>query len=139
MQTGWSSSSPATANSLGGGRFRCNTAGSVTVTANYFGTSATAALECGAGPAQIQELRLTSANSDFFVGLTYRLSVQAFFADGSPPRELMNNQVRWASSDLAVASVDGAGNLFARAPGTVVVSASFGGATGQETYTIKSR
>jgi uncharacterized protein YjdB len=139
MQSGWSSSAPGLAASLGAGRFRCTTAGSVTVTATYFSATSTATLECGGGPVQIQELRLTSANSDFFVGLTYRLSVQAFFADGSPPRELMNNQLRWSSSDPAVAGVDAAGLLSARAPGTVVVSATFGSVTGQETYTIKTR
>ncbi len=139
MQTTWTSSAPATASSLGGGRFRCLAAGAATVSASYFGATSSATLECGAGPMQIQELRLTSANSDFFVGLTYRLSVQAFFTDGSPPRELMNNQVRWSSSDPAVASVDGGGLLVPRAPGSVVIGATFGGVSGQETYTIKMR
>jgi trimeric autotransporter adhesin len=139
MQSSWSSSGPSVAASLGGGRFRCTTAGSVTVTASYFSASSAASLECGGGPAQVQELRLTSANSDFFVGLTYRLSVQAFFADGSPPRELMNNQVRWTSSDQAVAGIDAAGLLSARAAGQVVISATLGNVTGQETYTIKAR
>jgi trimeric autotransporter adhesin len=137
-QAGWASSAAA-ATSLGNGRFRCNVAGAITVTATYFGMNATAALECGGGAMEIEELRLTSANSDFFVGLTYRLSAQAFFTDGSPPRELMNNQLRWMSSDSAVATVDGGGILTARAPGTVVISASFGTVTGQETYTIKMR
>jgi hypothetical protein len=111
----------------------------VTVTATYFNMIATGALECGGGPMEIQELRLTSANSDFFVGLTYRLSAQAFFSDGSPPRELMNNQLRWMSSDPGLATVDGGGILTARAPGQVVISASFGNVTGQEMYTIKMR
>jgi hypothetical protein len=139
-QSAWASSAPAVAASMGGGRFRCSSAGRVTVTATHFSIVATATLECGTGPMQIQELRLTSANSDFFAGLSYRLSVQAFYADGSPPRELMNNQVRWlVTAGAENASVDAAGVLFARMAGTVTVSATFGDVTGQETYTIKSR
>ena len=66
---------------------------------------------------------------NYDVGATGRLSV-------SVQGRYSRNDVRWTSSDLSIVDIDQGGNIFAKAPGTVIIRAFVGDGSVQDTLVI---
>lgn len=67
------------------------------------------------------------------LGATIQLTATVLDQRGQP---MTNAAVTWASSDAAVAGVDGNGNVTAAANGTVTITATSGSASGTATVTV---
>ncbi len=137
-QATWTSENPAVATPLGAGQFRCNTNASTTVVARFMNVMATASLQCATAQMNVVEIRLSPLNSDPFVGLRYKLEVEAVLTNGMTML-LMNSQVTWSSSDPAIATIDAMGILAGVSPGAVTITARFSGLATQRTYTLVAR
>jgi uncharacterized protein YjdB len=66
---------------------------------------------------------------NYEVGATGRLAV-------SVQGQYSRNDVRWTSSDLSIVDIDQGGNIFAKAPGTVIIRAFVGDGSVQDTLII---
>ena len=67
------------------------------------------------------------------VGDTVRYKAAIRNADGSP----VSGKVRWASLNPSIAAVDSLGLVTARRPGTVEIAATYEGAGGSATFTVR--
>jgi uncharacterized protein YjdB len=137
----WSSSNTAVARSVGGGQVRCASPGTCTINVSHAGRTAAAALQCTpAGTVTLKELRIlpAGANGPLFVMAKYGLMLEGTNSDGSPAN-IPTSQITWTSSDEATASIDGGGVIIGHVPGTVDVTAGFGGLSASETYTFIAR
>jgi hypothetical protein len=70
-----------------------------------------------------------SGTNSIPVGSTIEMTATAVRSDGST--ETVTGTATWQSSNTAVATVSAEGHVLAVAPGTSVISAAFGGRTGQ--------
>ncbi|HEY0036332.1 MAG TPA: Ig-like domain-containing protein, partial [Longimicrobium sp.] len=68
------------------------------------------------------------------VGDTLRYRAEIRGADGSP----VSGTVRWASQNPGIATVDATGLVTARGPGQVEIAATYQGASGSASYTVRS-
>ena len=68
-----------------------------------------------------------AGSATLYEGTAVRFTAQAFFADGGEHGEASYD---WSSSDPAVATVDGRGNVTAHRPGSVAIHADFDGTRG---------
>jgi hypothetical protein len=73
------------------------------------------------------------ADERLYAGTRVRYGATARFANG---REHADPSFSWSSSDPTVATVDARGNVTARAPGRVTISAAFDGVRGGETLDV---
>jgi hypothetical protein len=146
----WSSSDPAVAMWLGpSGQFRCLVVGATTISATYMGLSAPAPLSCTAGAPVLKELRLSLPNNGpLIVGISYGLGLEAIASDGTSALVTDGKQVKWTTSDGAIASVDGApavpsptfiATLVGLGAGTVTVTANYRGLSISQEYSFIAR
>src|SRR5690606_26033977 len=81
----------------------------------------------------VSRIEIRARPGRLYAGTTLGHSVAAFHADGS---ERPRPQVRWASSEPAVATVDAFGNVTGVAPGRARITASLDQASAAADYTV---
>ena len=87
----------------------------------------------GAGPGGIRDVAVSAPFTTVEIGQSVQLSAAATDASGSVVQGAV---LKWTSSAVAIAVVDGTGLVSARAPGTVTITASAGGAAGSLELTV---
>ena len=85
--------------------------------------------------ATVAAVVVTPSTDTLLVGQDLQLRVAAFNASGGT---VANRSYRWSSSNDAIASVDNAGLVTARAQGTVVIAANTGNVIGVAAITVRS-
>jgi len=132
LNASWSTSTGVA--TISGGRARCRTAGTVTVTASYMGRSAPATLRCSV--ANLIGVRVVpSMVTDLPVGQSVNLQCVAILADMT--ERYVNAQSTWMSDNAMVASVNSSGMMRAISPGSATIVCSYGGMTGKAAITVK--
>jgi acetyl esterase/lipase len=116
------------------GSVRSSTAGSLTVSAEIDG----APLDRQATILVVRipvatTVQVTPEAAALLVGQTTRLSATVLDDLGET---MQGATVTWASGDAAIAAVDANGNVSARGPGSVTISANSGGVTGRAQITV---
>jgi len=81
----------------------------------------------------ITRVAITPEPGRLYAGVTLAHDGRAYHADSSERREAT---ITWRSSNQQVASVDRFGNVTARAPGAVVITAEVDGIRAQQRYTV---
>lgn len=94
--------------------------------AGYYGVPAvTEAIN----PTPANRVSFNDTTLEYHVGDTGRIVV-------SVQGEYTRSDVKWVSSDLSIVDVDQGGNIFAKAPGTVIIRAFVGNGSIQDTVVI---
>jgi uncharacterized protein YjdB len=138
----WTSSNVGAARSLGGGQVRCVSAGTATISVTHSGQTVSAAMTCvAAGTVMITSIAINVVqNGPMFINSPYGpLTVERFFTDGSSRLVDDPSLVDWESSDEAIATVDPNRPFVGKVPGTVTITARFGGFSATESYTFSAR
>ncbi len=81
----------------------------------------------------ITRVSLTPEPGRLYAGVTLAHDARAYHADSSERREVTIN---WRSSNPQVATVDRFGNVTAKAPGAVMITAEVDGVRSQQRYTV---
>ncbi len=119
----WSTTSAAIVNVSGTGMVTANSIGNATITATAGGKSGTVNIEVVDVP--VDEVRILPGRLVLGSGAAQRLVAQAFDASDNPLPDLT---AEWTTSDPAVATVDGAGNVTALTAGaSAVITATIAG------------
>lgn len=129
----FSAATPAIATVAAGGLATARSAGTTAISATTGGLTASASLTVR--PATLAALTLTPATTTFQVGATRQLAATATYTDGTSVN--VTAASTYASATPAAVSVAATGIITAVAPGSAVLTASFGGlsATAQATAT----
>ena len=127
----WASSDDAVATVDGSGLVTAADNGTATVTATAGSASGTAAVTVTQVPDSVAVLPVEATIAA--LGDTLRLAAEAFDANG---RAVAGAEFSWASSDDAVATVDGSGLVTAAGSGTATITASVGSASGSAVVTV---
>ena len=127
----WSSNNNAIATVDATGLVRAVGVGTANIIATIEGVQGQAALATTAAPVASITLQPTT----FTINVGGTQQVQATLRDGSG-NVLTGRTVTWSSSNLAAATVDGAGLVRGVAAGTTVITATSGGVTQQATATV---
>ena len=127
----WESSNDAVATVDGTGLVTSVANGTATITASAGGASGTATVTVTQSPASVAVSPAQAAIAA--LGEIVRLTAQGLDANGHP---VADADFEWASSNNAVATVDGSGLVTAVANGTATITASAGGASGTATVTV---
>ena len=129
----WASSDDAVATVDGSGLVTAAGNGQATITASAGGASGTAMVTVAQAP---DSVAVSPAEATIAaLGDTLRLAAEAFDANG---RAVAGAEFEWASSDDAVATVDGSGLVTAAGNGHATITASAGGAAGTAMVTVSS-
>ncbi|MCR8642533.1 family 10 glycosylhydrolase [Paenibacillus sp. N1-5-1-14] len=129
----YASSDPSVATVDGSGNVTALSAGTVTITADYGSApQASVQLIVSTEPPIPQRLEL-AATSKLEVGQISKISTFASYVGTNEPVELTSG-VNFLSSDLAVASIDGGGNVRALKAGISTITVSYGGVS--KTYML---
>jgi hypothetical protein len=139
-QVTWSSSDPTVATIASGpgvgGTVTGVSAGMVVITATLGGVVANATV--GVIGAQLQSIAIAPANATLMAGTRAAYTATGTFSDGSVVD--VTSQVTWSTDDPTVAAISNvagaSGQLFARAAGKTIVSATLGGVTGQTVVAV---
>ena len=131
----WKSSSQTVA-SVSNGTVRPLSAGTAVISATTSnGKTASCTVTVRNKSYAVKSVKLTKNTGTGYVRSTDKLSVSSY-----EPEYAENATVTWSSSNPAVASVDGAGNVIFRHKGTAVITARApSGASDSCTYTVKIR
>lgn len=118
------------------GLLRAYTPGTVTVTASYLGQSGNVTMDVSA--ATLESIEVLPADDSLPSGFSSQYQAIGHFSDASV-QDLTQRAV-WQVDDNGLAIISNLvglkGRLYSLAPGTVHVSARFGGITGETTLTI---
>jgi uncharacterized protein YjdB len=82
----------------------------------------------------LQSIAVTPANPSIAAGTTKQFTATGTYSDNSTQN--LTNQVTWASSNTAAATVDNTGLATGTATGTASISATLGAQTGSTTLTV---
>ena len=132
----WSSSAPNIASVNSNGRVTGVAAGSAIIAATVGGKSGSVSITVNTTPptaAQVGSVTVTPGNASMAPGATVSLSASVKDTNGSL---LAGQNVTWASSASAIASVAPDGLVTARTAGSATISASAAGKTGSSTVTV---
>ncbi len=127
----WSSSNTAVANVSATGLVSGVAAGSATITATSEGQSGTAAITAANVP--VATVDVTPATASVSEGQTVQLTATPRDATGNA---LSGRTVSWASSNTAVATVNGSGLVTGKVAGTVTITATSETKSGSATVTV---
>ena len=127
----WASSNAAVASVSGGGLVTAVAAGVATITAASEGQSGSATITVTIVP--VASVGVSPASVNMAIGLTAQLTATPRDASGNP---LSGRVVTWASSNAAVATVNGSGLVTAVAAGTATITAMSEGQSGSATITV---
>ena len=120
----WSSSDPAIASVDAAGVVTARANGSTTVTATAGGATGSAVVSVAQAPAAV---RITPNTVRLVVGASIQLAAEVLDRNEIP---IVGAAVTWSSSDPSVVSVDASGLVTGVAPGSAMVTASSGPASG---------
>ncbi|HMJ58527.1 MAG TPA: Ig-like domain-containing protein [Gemmatimonadales bacterium] len=127
----WASTNPGVAAVSGSGRVSGVAPGAATVTAASEGQSGAMAITVTVVPVATVAVSPTSASVT--IGQTVQLTATPKDANGNP---LPGRTVTWATSNAAVAAVNGSGLVSGGATGTATITASSEGRNGTATITV---
>jgi uncharacterized protein YjdB len=127
----WASSAPAVASVNGSGLVTGVAVGSATITATSEGQSGIAAITVAIVP--VASVTVTPATATIAPGQTVQLTATPKDGSGNP---LSGRVVTWASSALAVASVNGSGLVTGVAVGSATITATSEGQSGTAAVTV---
>ena len=127
----WASSNTMVATVDGSGLVTAREVGSASITATGEGRSGSATLTVT--PIPVARIDTTIASGSLFVGQTTRASATLWDASG---KVLTGRAVTWASSNVAVATVDGSGSVSTLTPGVVSLTANCEGRSGSATLAV---
>jgi uncharacterized protein YjdB len=136
-QVTWSSSNTSVATINSSGLATGVAAGTATITAGLSGISGSATLTVSAGGGgttpTLSSISVTPANPSITVGATRQFTATGEYSDGSSHD--ITTQVTWSSSNTSFATVNNSGLATGVAAGTVTISASLGGISGNTNLT----
>ncbi len=121
----WSSSASSVATVNSSGRVTAVGPGTATITARSEGRSGTAVIQVRSVP--VRRVSVSSPASELRVGETIQLVARTY--DGSD-RELKGRSISWSSSKTSVATVDASGRVTGRGAGSVKITATSEGRSG---------
>ncbi|HXI19997.1 MAG TPA: Ig-like domain-containing protein, partial [Gemmatimonadales bacterium] len=127
---GWLSSNPAVATVDGSGFVRAVGEGSATISATARGQTGTASLTV---LVPVASVGINPPSATLAPGATLALTAVVKDAQGNP----LTRTVTWVSANPGIGSVDASGLLTAQAPGTVTITATARGVSGQGSYTVQ--
>jgi len=127
----WTSNNPSVATVNASGLLTAVSLGSATITATSEGFSASAAVTVR--PVSVAAVTVSPATSALLTEETAQLSATVVDSTGTV---LTDRTVSWSSSDVAIASVSGTGQVTAVTPGTVTVTATSEGRSGTAFVTV---
>jgi len=131
----WSSSDPSVATVSSTGVVSAVVTGALvgtaTITASIEGKSGSASVTVTVGP--IASVRVTPTSTSLAIGAKVDLTAAALDAAGNPISVV---SFTWASSNPAIASVDGDGQVNAKKEGTVTITAITAGTSGSATVNV---
>ena len=139
-QATWISSAPAVAGVSDAmrsrGQVKAISAGSTTISATWQGVSGTALITVSS--ATITSIVIAPAQPQVAAGVPVRFSAAAILSDQTS--QDVTSQATWTSSDAGIAAISdsfpGKGICQTLAPGSAVISATFGGTSGSTTITV---
>ncbi|HKI94874.1 MAG TPA: Ig-like domain-containing protein [Gemmatimonadales bacterium] len=126
----WTSSNPSVASVDASGFLRAVGEGSATISATARGVSESVTITV---LVPVATVTLDPPTGIIAPGATLRLVAAVKDASGG----LLTRDVTWTTSNAAIATVDDAGVLTGVTPGTVVLTATARGKSGQGTYTVQ--
>ena len=106
--------------------------GNSTITASLESVSGSATLQVSS--ALLQSITVTPQNLLMTTGTTAQLMATGHYSDST--NQNLTTLATWTSSDATVGSVDSAGIVSGRQPGTVTITASYGGMNATTTVTV---
>lgn len=127
----WSSGNPGVATVNGSGAIITVSPGTTLITAISEGQSGSAQLTVTPRPVAV--VTVTLANPSIAQGATTTATAQTLDVNGTP---LTGRTVSWSSSNPAVATVSGAGQVTAVTPGTTTINATSENVTGGAQLTV---
>ncbi|HEV8263322.1 MAG TPA: Ig-like domain-containing protein, partial [Gemmatimonadales bacterium] len=127
----WATSNAAVATVSGSGLVTGGAAGTATITASSEGKNGTAAITVTVVP--VATVTVSPAAASVPVGQTVQLAATPKDASGNP---LSGRVVTWATSNAAVATVNGSGLVTGGAAGTATITASSEGKNGTAAITV---
>jgi len=134
-QVGWATSAPGIVTVVSTGeqtvRVTAIGVGEATVTATSAGEAGTATVTVT--PVPVATVSVTPGSLELTMGQTGQLTATPLDAGGNA---LTGREVTWASDNVAVATVNGAGLVTAVSPGTATLTATSEGKTGAATVTV---
>jgi uncharacterized protein YjdB len=131
-QVTWASSDTTWATIDSTGLATAVSPGAVTISATLDGITGSTALTVTA--AVLQSIAVTPANRSLPAGETEQFAAIGTYSDKST--QTLTNQVTWASSDTAWATINSTGLATAVSPGAVTISATLDGITGSTALTV---
>ena len=131
-QVGWLSSNPTVATIDGTGQVTGVAAGTVTLSANLLGVTATTSVTVNNTSAST--LQVIPAASSIALGTKTQLQAIATFQDGST--QDVSEQVQWSSSDTTLADINSVGLVTSKGIGQVTLSATLGAISRSATLTV---
>jgi len=127
----WASSVPAVATVSASGLVTGVAAGTITITATSEGKNGTASVTVTVVP--VASVSVTPATPSVQVGQNVQLTATPRDANGTA---LTGRVVTWATSDAAVATVNGSGRVTGVAAGSATITATSEGQSGTATVTV---
>ena len=137
-QVTWSSSSTAIANisttAPTKGLATGVSAGTTTISASLGSVTGTTQLTVTS--ATVTQITVSAASPSLTLGLSQQYTASGSFSDGTT--QDITNVVQWHSSNSNIASITVSGFATGRTLGTVTISATFGGVTGNASLTVNA-
>jgi uncharacterized protein YjdB len=134
-QATWGSSQVAFATITTGGLATAKAAGTTTISATFGGKTGNATLTVQAAPPPtVSGVQVSPSSAKVAVNAAQQFTATALYSDGSSQN--VTSQAVWASSDTSVATINATGLATAKATGTTIITADFGGKTGSTTLTV---
>jgi uncharacterized protein YjdB len=127
----WTSSNPAVATVSANGTVTAIAAGTATVTATSEGRTGTSAITVV--PMSVASVTVDPSSTSVTAGNTVALSATVRDTSGAIAT---GRTVTWSSSDPDIATVSGAGVVMGMSPGTVTITATSEGKSGQASVTV---
>lgn len=130
----WTSSNTSIAQRLSGSTFAAVTAGTVTITAAFGGSTGTTSLTSNDGPTAIT----ISPSSATINALSPNNGATLSARDAGTGATLSNSTVTWSSSDTGIATVASNGRVTAVATGSATITATSGSASATAVVTVQA-
>lgn len=128
LPVAWSTSNAQVAAVTADGRVRAVAAGEAVVVATVEGKIGQAVVRVAAPPPAVARVDVTPTMVQLKAGEAWSFQARALAADG---QAIPGLAVQWSSTNTAIATVDAAGRVTARAVGTALIRATVAGVAGE--------